>query len=54
MKIDPLSGDITALRGEYDGHYPRRVGSLRIIFALKPDRRAVLVGDIVRRTSRTC
>jgi mRNA-degrading endonuclease RelE of RelBE toxin-antitoxin system len=52
MKTDPLAGDITALRGE-DGLYRRRVGSWRIIFALKADRRAVLVGDIVRRTSRT-
>lgn len=53
MKTDPLAGDITALRGEYSGLYRRRVGSWRIIFALKTDRRAVLVGDIVRRTSRT-
>jgi mRNA-degrading endonuclease RelE of RelBE toxin-antitoxin system len=53
MKTDPLAGDITALRGEYRGLYRRRVGSWRIIFALKPDGRAVLVGDIVRRTSTT-
>jgi mRNA-degrading endonuclease RelE of RelBE toxin-antitoxin system len=53
MKTDPLAGDITALRGEYRGLYRRRVGSWRIIFALKTDRRAVLVGDIVRRTSTT-
>jgi hypothetical protein len=46
MKTDPLKGDITALRGEYDGLYRRRIGSWRIIFGLKPDRRAVLVGDI--------
>jgi mRNA-degrading endonuclease RelE of RelBE toxin-antitoxin system len=53
MKSDPLTGDITVLRGEYSGLYRRRVGSWGIIFALKTDRRAVLVGDIVRRTSRT-
>jgi mRNA-degrading endonuclease RelE of RelBE toxin-antitoxin system len=53
MKTDPLAGDITALRGEYRGLYRRRVGSWRIIFALKTDGRAVLVGDIVRRTSTT-
>jgi mRNA-degrading endonuclease RelE of RelBE toxin-antitoxin system len=35
MKTDPLAGDITALRGEYSGLYRRRVGSWRIIFALK-------------------
>jgi mRNA-degrading endonuclease RelE of RelBE toxin-antitoxin system len=32
MKTDPLTGDITALRGKYDGLYRRRVGSWRIIF----------------------
>jgi mRNA-degrading endonuclease RelE of RelBE toxin-antitoxin system len=53
MKTDPLAGDITALRGEYRGLYRRRVGSWRIISALKTYRRAVLVGEIVRRTSRT-
>jgi mRNA-degrading endonuclease RelE of RelBE toxin-antitoxin system len=37
MKTDPLAGDITALRGEYRGLYRRRVGSWRIIFALKTD-----------------
>jgi mRNA-degrading endonuclease RelE of RelBE toxin-antitoxin system len=53
MKSDPLSGDITALRGDYQGLYRRRVGPSRIIFALKPDRRIVLIGDILRRTSTT-
>jgi mRNA-degrading endonuclease RelE of RelBE toxin-antitoxin system len=53
MKTDPLAGDITALRGEYRGLYRRRVGSWHIIFALKTDGRAVLVGDIVRRTPTT-
>ena len=51
MKTDPLSGDITALRGEYHGLCRRRVGSWRIIFGLKPDRRLVLVGDRWRRQS---
>jgi mRNA-degrading endonuclease RelE of RelBE toxin-antitoxin system len=53
MKTDPLAGEITALRGEYRGLDRRRVGSWPIIFGLKTDRRAVLVGDIVRRSSRT-
>jgi mRNA-degrading endonuclease RelE of RelBE toxin-antitoxin system len=48
MKSDPLAGDITALRGEYRELYRRRIGSWRSIFALKTDRRAVLVGDTVR------
>jgi mRNA-degrading endonuclease RelE of RelBE toxin-antitoxin system len=49
VKSDPLSGDITALRGDYQGLYRRRVGAWRIIFALKPDQRVVLIGDIARR-----
>jgi nicotinamide-nucleotide amidase len=49
MKTDPLAGDITALRGAYRGLYRRRVGSWRIIFGLKPEKRVVLIGDIVRR-----
>jgi mRNA-degrading endonuclease RelE of RelBE toxin-antitoxin system len=53
IKTDPLSGDITALRGAYRGLYRRRVGSWRIIFGLKPESRIVLIGDIVRRTSTT-
>ena len=53
MKTDPLSGDITALRGDYRGLYRRRVGSWRIIFGLKPENRVVLIGNIMRRTSTT-
>jgi mRNA-degrading endonuclease RelE of RelBE toxin-antitoxin system len=44
IKTDPLSGDITALRGAYRGLYRRRVGSWRIIFGLKPENRVVLIG----------
>jgi len=53
MKGDPFSGDVAILRGEYQGLYRRRVGSWRIVFAVKPDRHLVIVGDIVRRTSTT-
>jgi mRNA-degrading endonuclease RelE of RelBE toxin-antitoxin system len=53
MKGDPFSGDVTLLRGEHRGLYRRRVGSWRIIFAVRPDRQLVIVGDIVRRTSTT-
>lgn len=53
MKGDPLSGDITALRGGYQRLYRRRVGSWRIIFALRPGRRLIIVADILRRTSTT-
>jgi mRNA-degrading endonuclease RelE of RelBE toxin-antitoxin system len=52
-QTDPLAGDITALRGEYRGLYRRRVGLWRIIFSLKTDQHVVLVGDLMRQTSRT-
>jgi mRNA-degrading endonuclease RelE of RelBE toxin-antitoxin system len=53
IKTNLLSGDITALRGAYQGLYRRRVGSWRIILGLKPENRVVLIGDIVRRTTTT-
>src|SRR6516164_4130571 len=52
MKTDPLAGDHRAAR-RVRRLYRRRVGSWRIIFSLKTDQHVVLVGDIVRRTSRT-
>ena len=53
MIEDPLGGDVTPLRGAYQGSFRRRVGSWRIIFAVNPEQRLILVGDIVRRTSST-
>jgi mRNA-degrading endonuclease RelE of RelBE toxin-antitoxin system len=53
MKDDPFSGDASALRGEYQGLFRRRVGSWRVIFELDPDRRLVLIHDILRRSSTT-
>src|SRR5215472_3866380 len=35
MEEDPLSGDITMLRGSYEGSYRRRVGNWRVIFTLR-------------------
>jgi mRNA-degrading endonuclease RelE of RelBE toxin-antitoxin system len=52
MKTDPLAGDHRAAR-RVRRLYRLRVGSWRIIFSLKTDQHVVLVGDIVRRTSRT-
>ena len=46
MKSDPLSGDIVSLKGEHQGQFRRRVGSWRIIFALDPAARVILIGDI--------
>jgi mRNA-degrading endonuclease RelE of RelBE toxin-antitoxin system len=53
MKIEPLTGDIVALKGEYQGQFRRRVGSWRIIFELIPSTHTVLVHDVARRTSTT-
>lgn len=53
MKIDPLAGDIVALRGEYRGQFRRRVGSWRIIFEVDATAKVILIHDIARRTSTT-
>ena len=53
MKRDPRAGDTRPLQGRHQGAYRRRVGSWRIIFALKLDGQTVLVADITRRTSST-
>jgi mRNA-degrading endonuclease RelE of RelBE toxin-antitoxin system len=53
MAVAPFSGDVVPLRGPYQGTFRRRVGPWRIIFAVKPDARVVVIHDIVRRTSVT-
>jgi mRNA-degrading endonuclease RelE of RelBE toxin-antitoxin system len=53
MEQEPLSGDVIPLRGPYEGSFRRRVGSWRIIFALKWDAQVVFVADVARRTSTT-
>jgi len=53
MEQEPLSGDVTPLKGPYGGSYRRRVGSWRIIFMLKSNDLVVAVADILRRTSTT-
>jgi len=53
MKHEPRSGDARPLKGRHQGAFRRRVGSWRIIFALKTEIRTVLVADITRRTSST-
>ena len=52
---DPLSGDITMLRGSCEGSYRRRVGDWRLIFTIHADQepRAVDINDIRRRTTTT-
>jgi mRNA-degrading endonuclease RelE of RelBE toxin-antitoxin system len=54
MKNDPLGGDITPLRGEYQGTFRRRVGSWRILFSVRSEIQTVISHDIRRRTSTTC
>jgi mRNA-degrading endonuclease RelE of RelBE toxin-antitoxin system len=53
MKREPRAGDTRPLQGRHQGAFRRRVGSWRIIFALKSDLRVVLVADIRRRTTST-
>jgi mRNA-degrading endonuclease RelE of RelBE toxin-antitoxin system len=53
MEQEPLSGDVTPLKGPYEGSYRRRVGAYRVIFAVKPDGAIIAVADIARRTSTT-
>ena len=53
MKANPFTGDITALKGEHQSLFRRRVGSWRLIFELDPERHLVLVHDILRRSSTT-
>ena len=53
MKEEPLSGDVTPLRGWYQGAFRRRVGAWRILFTLDLERNIIEVHDIRRRTSTT-
>jgi mRNA-degrading endonuclease RelE of RelBE toxin-antitoxin system len=53
MEQEPLSGDVTPLKGPYAGSYRRRVGPWRIIFTLRSGNAVVAVADVVRRTSTT-
>ena len=53
MKEDPLRGDVTPLRGPYQGSFRRRVGAWRILFALDLEQKIIEVHDIRRRTSTT-
>lgn len=53
MKSDPLSGDIVALKGEYQGQFRRRVGSWRVIFEFDVATHIIMIHDIARRTSTT-
>lgn len=51
MEQNPFHGDIRKLQG-IPG-FRRRVGNWRIIFELIPERKHVIVAEIVRRTSTT-
>lgn len=53
MEQELLAGDVTPLKGPYEGAYRRRVGAFRIIFTLKSGNSVVAVADIIRRTSTT-
>ena len=52
MELHPFSGDIVRLKAQPIA-WRRRVGGWRILFDVEPDKRRVLVHDVVRRTSTT-
>ena len=52
MEQDPFSGDVVRLKAQPIA-WRRRGGDWRILFDIEPERRRVLVHDIVRRTSTT-
>ena len=52
MEADPFQGDIVRLKAQPTA-WRRRVGDWRILFDVDPDRRLVIVHDILRRTSTT-
>lgn len=52
MEQDPFSGDIVRLKMQPVA-WRRRVGDWRILFDIEPQKRRVLVYDVVRRTSTT-
>lgn len=52
MEEDPFQGDIVRLKAQPTA-WRRRVGNWRILFDVDPNRRLVIVHDILRRTSTT-
>lgn len=52
MEQDPFSGDVVRLKAQPVA-WRRRVGDWRILFDIEPEKRRVLVHDILRRTSTT-
>lgn len=52
MERDAFSGHIVRLKAQPTA-WRRRVGTWRILFDVVPEKRLVLVHDIVRRTSTT-
>ena len=52
MEQDPFSGAIVRLKA-LPIAWRRRVGDWRMLFDIEPERRRVLVHDVVRRTSTT-
>jgi len=52
MEDDPLAGDVKFLRGTHHT-LRRRVGAWRILYELRPERRLIVVLDVMRRDSNT-
>jgi mRNA interferase RelE/StbE len=51
MRLDPLKGDVVKLKGR-EG-FRRRIGNYRIIFTIDFHAFAVIIADVLRRTSTT-
>jgi mRNA interferase RelE/StbE len=49
---DPFAGDIKKMIGEKN-IWRRRVGSYRVLYAIKDEERLIVVSRVVRRTSQT-
>ena len=52
MEQNPFSGDIVRLKAQPIA-WRRPVGDWRILFDIEPEKRRVIVHDVVRRTSTT-
>ncbi len=52
MAVNPFAGDFLRLKGEPRG-FRRRTGDWRIFFDADPERHAIYITDIARRTTTT-
>ena len=53
MGLNPLGGGVTQLHHPKLPSFRRRVGNYRILFDIYPDRRIIIITEVIRRTSTT-